>query len=121
MGSVMKTRGVGTDSDSIIQYTPELALRNRQRRWEACLIASVAFVAASGIFALAAFALPCLGYPNDRPTVLLGHGLLVLVYPAAIFIGHCLDKVKEIKRIIRLEAAIRSGLRQPNSKVNGGL
>ena len=108
----MRSEVSSVNPDSKVTNPIILALRQKQRRWEAALYISLAFLAAAVLFGIAAVASPLFGFPYDDPiTIYFGRFLLVLVFPVAFFFAHCLDKVKEARTAIRIERCRQDGMR----------
>lgn len=111
MSSIMRSEDSFTDPNSKVTNKISLALYRKQRRWEVALYISLAFLAAAVLFGIAAVMFPWLGLPGDDPiTIYFGRCLLILVFPDAFFVAHCLDKVKEARTAIRIEYCKQHGM-----------
>ncbi len=87
------------------------ALRVKLRRWKAGFYIAFAFLTAAVLFAAAAVKLTACGFSLDPVSDYFRHILLVLVFPAAFFTAHCMDRVREVRTAIRNENFDRNGIR----------
>jgi hypothetical protein len=112
-GGTMKANAAFRVEIGVIPAVVENKFRSARRRWLKCLLTSCIAAAVTGIFGLVLSAASMLGVISavNRLTS-VGVILLVATFPILVFAAHCLDRIDDANREIRL-AAYRKKRFQP--------
>ncbi len=96
------------DEDDLI----ETALKQSLRRWTAGLLVSGSLAAISGLTGLGIGLISLIGLANaDARLGETGTVCFVLAFPLSFLAAHCVDKIDETDKRIRLEYCRRHGMK----------
>lgn len=100
----MKANAISRVEIAVIPAVSENKFRAARRRWLRCLLVSCIAGALTGLLGLLLSAASLLSViPSRNLLTDVGVSLLVVTFPVLVFAAHCLDRVDDANREIRLD------------------